>query len=170
MAATNSWEVPLNNKVEQVVPQARKDGLVVEQLSDEVLVYDLDGHQAHCLNQTAALVWEHCDGKTTVPEIARLIGRESKSPVDEEVAWLALDQLGKARLLSDRVTRPSGAARMSRRTVMRRIGLASAVALPVVTSILAPTAEAAVNCVPSGQPCTSSAQCCSGLCNQGSCV
>src|SRR6266571_4556339 len=36
-------------------PLARKEGLVVKEVSGEVLLYDLDRDKAHCLNQTAAL-------------------------------------------------------------------------------------------------------------------
>jgi len=52
-------------------PLARQDRLVVQELSEEVLVYDLDRHRAHCLNRTAALIWRHCDGSTSVAEMAR---------------------------------------------------------------------------------------------------
>ena len=56
---------------EQSLPEARKEGLVVQHLSDEVLVYDQQRHKAHCLNETAALVWMRCDGKTTVVSMAQ---------------------------------------------------------------------------------------------------
>ena len=35
-------------------PIARSNGLVVQEMPDEVLVYDLDSNKAHCLNETAA--------------------------------------------------------------------------------------------------------------------
>jgi hypothetical protein len=34
----------------QTKPLARKEGLVIQELPDEVLVYDLDRDRAHCLN------------------------------------------------------------------------------------------------------------------------
>ena len=46
------------------MPQARKDGLIIKALTDEVVVYDLERHEVHCLNRVAALVWQHCDGRT----------------------------------------------------------------------------------------------------------
>ena len=42
-----------------LMPRARQDELVVEELPDETLVYDLKRHKARCLNRTAALVWQH---------------------------------------------------------------------------------------------------------------
>ncbi len=34
--------------------------LVMKEMPDEVLLYDLKQHKAHCLNQAAALVWRYC--------------------------------------------------------------------------------------------------------------
>jgi len=34
------------------IPVARKEGLVIQETSEEVLVYDLTSNKAHCLNQT----------------------------------------------------------------------------------------------------------------------
>ena len=58
------------------VPVARKQGLVVQEMPDEVLIYDLDTNKAHCLNQTAAFVWKSCDGKNTVERIAGMLEKE----------------------------------------------------------------------------------------------
>ena len=154
---------------EQLTPQARKEGLVVQELSGEVLVYDRERNKAHCLNSTAARVWEYCDGKTSVAQIARAIEGEINAPVDEDVIWLGVEQLSKTHLLEKGAKLPEHKSGLSRREVMKRIGLAAAVALPVVTSIIAPTAAQAANCIPSGQPCTTAAQCCSGLCPAGTC-
>jgi hypothetical protein len=52
-------------------PLARTDNLVINELTDEVLVYDLQRDKAHCLNHTAASVWKQCDGRSTAAEIAR---------------------------------------------------------------------------------------------------
>jgi len=154
----------------ELMPEARKKGLVVQELSGEVLVYDRESDKAHCLNSTAALVWQYCDGKTPVSEIARAIEGEINAPVDEDVIWLGVEQLSKTNLLRERATLPGHKSGLSRRDLMKRIGLAAAVALPVVTSILAPTASQAANCIPSGSACTTAAQCCSGLCPAGTCT
>jgi hypothetical protein len=144
-------------------PRAREDRLVVQELPEEMLVYDLDRHKAHCLNRTAALVWRHCDGQTTVAELATLLRKELKVPVDEAVVWLALERLGRAHLLQERVKPAPGAARLSRREVMQKLALVGGLSLlvPVVSSIVAPTAAQAASCVasngclgkPNGTPC-----------------
>jgi hypothetical protein len=128
--------------------QAREEELLVHELPDETLVYDLSRHEAHSLNRTAALIWRHCDGKTTPAEMAALVQQELNLPADEDLVWIALRRLAKARLLRQRVTPPADAARLSRREVMRKLGMAGGLAL--VTSIVAPTAAQALSCPGSG--------------------
>ncbi|MBV9278705.1 MAG: hypothetical protein JOZ41_01360, partial [Chloroflexi bacterium] len=53
----------MDGNVELLAPRARKNGLIVRELEDEVLVYDLERHRAHCLNRAAGLVWKHADGE-----------------------------------------------------------------------------------------------------------
>ena len=48
----------------------------MQALPNEVLVYDLERHRAHCLNQTAALIWKHCDRQTSMVEMIRILGKE----------------------------------------------------------------------------------------------
>jgi hypothetical protein len=152
-------------------PLARKEGLIVQQMPDEVLVYDLDRHKAHCLNRTAALVWQHCDGASSVSQIADQLEKEFNAPVSDDVVYLALDQLGKDGLLEKHVMLPGEMGQVSRRELMRRVGLATVIALPVVASIIAPTAAHAVTCIASGQPCSPTVVCCSTLatCTTGNC-
>ena len=146
-----------------ITPQARTTGVVVEHLADEVLVYDLERDRAHCLNQAAARVWERCDGSHTLSEIGEEVG-------GEEVAWIAVEQLSRAGLLEGKVKRPAVAGGVSRREVIKRMAVAAAIGVPVVTSIVAPTASHAANCIATGGNCTTSANCCSGVCNTGRCA
>src|SRR5580765_3467718 len=144
-------------------PRARKEGLIVEALPDETLVYDLDRDLAHCLNQTAALVWNQCDGSRTTKQIARAVSSDLDHPIDERFVGLALDQLARNHLLIDNAPLPQISG-MNRRELMRALAVSAAVVVPVVTSIVAPRPAQAATCFPSGAGCTSSAQCCSGLC------
>lgn len=126
-------------------PVARKEGLVVQETAEEVLVYDLTTNKAHCLNQTAAFVWKSCDGSKSVDDISTLLARETGSNVSEDLIWLAIDQLSDKNLLQAPVA--SKFAGSSRRDVIKKIGLAAVVALPVVASLAAPTsALAATSC------------------------
>jgi hypothetical protein len=148
-------------------PKAREKGIVVQELADEVLIYDLERHKAHCLNQTAATIWQSCDGQRTIADLAALLSARSNTKVDESFVMYGIEQLTKARLVEGD---GSSAGKLSRREALRRIGIAAAIALPVVTSIIAPRAAEAGTCRASGQSCTSSLQCCSGLCAGSTCA
>lgn len=134
-------------------PMARQKGLVVQEMPDEVLVYDLDSNKAHCLNQSAAFVWKSCDGNNSVTDIVREFETSGGGKVSEDLVWLAIDQLNEKGLLDGEVKpRFQG---QSRRQVIKTIGLASMVALPVIASLVAPqNALASVSCA-----CTSNANC-----------
>ena len=126
------------------IPMARHEGLVVQEMPEEVLVYDTNANKAHCLNQTAALVWKACDGKNSVSDIVNNLEKEFNAPVPEDLVWLAIDQLSKDNLLESEVkTKFEG---VSRREVIKKIGFASLVALPVIGMLSFPQAALAVGC------------------------
>jgi Coenzyme PQQ synthesis protein D (PqqD) len=149
---------------ESVVPKARDNELVFQEIEDELLVYDLKRHQAHCLNRTAALIWENCDGKKTVRGLARLLEQKSGVVTDEEVVWLGLSQLNKSHLLQEEIAPSAGPATVSRRELGRRLGAATALSLPLITSIVSPTAAQAVSRRPDGSSCEVDADCASNCC------
>jgi hypothetical protein len=153
----------------ELLPLARTDALVVKELQGEVLVYDLKRDKAHCLNPTAAAVWKRCDGKLQVGEMARLLESEFSAPVDVEVVRLALRQLDKFHLLEERGIIMPARHGLSRREVVRRIGVA-AILLPTIISISAPMAQAQASCRPGGASCTSGADCCSNCCQVNVCA
>ena len=148
------------------LPAMRKRGLVVDDLPDEVLVYDLERHLAHCLNRSAALVWRACDGNSSSAEIAQRLSADLDAPFSEDLVLIALSQLEQLHLLEQRESVPAQFAVLSRRQMVRRLGLAAAVAVPLVTSVVAPRAVEAATCQQSGNPCVPSKLCCSPLgCN-----
>jgi Coenzyme PQQ synthesis protein D (PqqD) len=160
----------MKEKARNAKPVARKQRLVIQELPDEVLVYDLDRDRAHCLNTTAALVWQRCNGRNTTAQIAQTLGRQFDCDVDEKIVWLALDQLGRNHLLDRRPSPPPALMGMDRRAMVRALGLAAVVAIPVVKSIVAPTPAQAATCVPQNGGCSVTAQCCTGLtCQSNQC-
>jgi len=125
------------------VPVARKEGLVIQEMPEEVLVYDLDTNKAHCLNQTAAFVWKSCDGRNSVADITKLVGNDSGTAIPEDLVWLAIDQLSKKNLLANNLKADFKGS--TRREVIKKIGLAAVIALPLVASLTAPTSVLASN-------------------------
>ena len=144
------------------LPLARKDSLIVQALSDETLVYDRERDKAHCLNLSAALVWKHCDGNTTIPEIAQALESELKTTIDDRVVWLALDELEKNHLLQ--AGGRAYAANISRRQLVRTRGLMT-VSIPVITTIVAPAPAQAASLLAPGACCLSGNSCQSGSCD-----
>jgi len=126
-------------------PRSRKENIVVQEVDGEVLVYDLENHKAVCLNHTSAIVWQACDGKRTVAEINDLLGKQLQTKTNEDIVWLALDQLSKEKLIDPPHGLSSKYENVSRRDMMRKIAVGSAIALPIVTGLVAPPAYAQVS-------------------------
>lgn len=134
--------------MEPFFPRARQTGLSVQSIQDEVLVYDETNHQAHVLNRTTALVWKHCDGKTTVPALADRLTDELAAPVSQAVVWHALRQLDQVDLLTERVALPAPFQGFKRRDFIKAGAVGAAIAVPVIISLTAPTpAHAASGCI-----------------------
>jgi hypothetical protein len=155
-------------------PIARRENLIVEELPGEVLIYDLNTDKAHCLNQTAALIWKNCDGEKTQGDIAALLQHELKTPMSTQVVMLGLEELAGYGLLQEDASAPP-ATRVSRRRLIQNLGLTTAIALPVIMSITAPAAAGAASdpCIANprgiGCPCMSDNDCDSFNCNGGVC-
>jgi hypothetical protein len=146
-------------------PRARSADLIVDNIGDELLVYDTQSNRAHSLNTVGAAVWKACDGTRSSEEIAAHAG------LDPAAVELALDNLADIELISGH--QRTG---ISRRTALRRITVGAAglaVALPVIRSITAPTAALAVSgCNNAGGNCHTamniSASCClTSYCSAG---
>jgi len=148
------------------MPQARKSGLIVKEVDGEVLIYGQERNQAHCLNPTAAKVWKYCDGKTTFAAACNSLALDFDASVDEKLVRYAIDQFAADHLLEVEVGTPAFMMPgMNRRQMVRTLGLAAAIGVPLVTSILVPTPAQAATCLPNGAACTDPAQCCTALCS-----
>ena len=128
-------------------PKARTDGVLVEELDGETLVYDLETHGAHCLNPAAALVWKKSDGRTPVRDMVPLLS-EVGLPAEESVVWMALSRLDDAGLVES-VSLPGKRALFSRKEVLRVLGATAAMTLllPAVESVVAPLAAQTASCI-----------------------
>jgi hypothetical protein len=119
------------------------------------------------LNKTAVLVWKQCDGQTTIAGMRAHLARELDVTVDESLVWYTLDQLSKKGLLEEPVRAPLPFRNMKRRDFLKAGLVGSAVLLPAIVSLTAPSpALAQSGCIPSGSPCdiNNPAACCSLCC------
>ena len=152
---------------------SRKNDLVVQEMDGEVLIYDLSENKAFCLNETSALVWQACDGNKSAAEISEFISQKLNSPANEDLVWFAIDQLKKEKLIENGDNLFDHFAGMSRRNVIKKVGLGTMIALPIVAGIVAPTSisaqsECAPGCtaqnLPANSPCTCNCECGSACC------
>ena len=127
---------------EAPLPRALRDGVLTTDLGDELVVYDSKQHNGHCLNRSAAVVWRHLDGQTSMAQMVAHLRRELDAPASEDTVWLALEELDKANLIEGPLELPAEGS-VSRRSMLARIGVAAA--LPAITSIVAPPAHAQVS-------------------------
>ena len=126
----------LNSKLK---PLARSEGLVVEEVGDELLVADPLSNRAHSLNAFAARVWQACDGETTAEELV------TKLDSDRDSVAHALAELSDCELLERTGPPIVGNGGMTRRDLgvrAAKVGAAAAiisVALPVAEAAATPT-------------------------------
>lgn len=128
-----------------ITPKIRDKNIVVQNLKNEILIYDLAIDKAYCLNETAAAIYQNCDGVTTFDELRR----KSRKDISDEVIWLAIEELSKQNLLAEKME--SG---VSRRSLLQKAAF-SAVVLPLISMIIAPRAAQAQsggNCLADGTP------------------
>jgi hypothetical protein len=118
------------------LPRARHDGLLVEMVGEELLLYDQDSHTAHCLSPIAAWLWRQCDGERDITELAALSG------ANESLLTDALHELHEKDLLAAEPELTYGAGPSeSRREAIGRIARygAAAASAPLIVSATAAT-------------------------------
>src|SRR5215813_8633247 len=105
----------------------RVEGVQIEHAADEILALKPGSLEAHALNQSAAAVYELCDGKTSKSEMAAEIRHRTGLPADEEIVDLALAELIDAGLVV--LDDPQPRATITRRSLIRRLALSSMAAM-----------------------------------------
>lgn len=145
-------------------PQTRSENIVVQGMESEILIYDLKENKAFCLNETSAMIYQLCDGTKTVSDINNSVAKKLNQPANEDLVWLALDSFKKEKLIEESEKFEINFNGLTRRQVIKKIGLASMVMLPVVSSIVSPTAANAASLAALRASCSSPSQCDSGNC------
>jgi hypothetical protein len=119
-------------------PCARSEDLIVEELGEELLVYDMKVDRGHCLSPMAARVWRRCDGRTPATDMS------ADLDLDPDAVGRALDELAACKLLEPTPglnVVGAGGNGLTRREVASRLVKAGAVAAaaPLIVSVVAPT-------------------------------
>lgn len=119
------------------LPLARHTDIIVQELGKELLIYDLTTNRAYSLNETSAAVYRACDGANTFSDL------RAEHKFTDELIFLALDELKRESLIRETDYPASPLAGVTRREAIRRVGLGTMVALPLISSLIAPTAAMA---------------------------
>jgi hypothetical protein len=172
----------MDSRAQPAPPAARKEGLLVEEIDDETVVYDLESKETHALSAPAAAVFAGSDGRRSLPELAEFAAERLQEPVTDDQVWEALVQLEERNLLKPPTGGTSGGT--SRRGFVRtgtKVG-AGIIAAPLITSLAMPSIASAISCVigakcgavtdPGGVDCGKLmvANCGTGDCNTCKCV
>lgn len=149
-----------------VKPLARKNDIVVQEFESELLVYDLKKNKAFALNETSSLIWQLCDGTKTINEISVQTSVILKNFVSEDFVWVAIENFKKEKLIVSEANYKTPFEGLSRREIIRKIGLTSMAVLPLISAISSPLAiHAQSGCTTGasgralGCPCTAISQC-----------
>jgi hypothetical protein len=144
-----------------VYPKARNTRIVVQELEDETLVYDLDTNRAYCHNEMASSVWKECYGSRDALSISRTI-KNADGEVGRRAVTYAIELLDSNGLLegASSVEIPTS----TRRDAIKKLAIGGAALLPVISMIVAPQPAHAASCVANNASCSASAQCCSNCC------
>lgn len=149
-------------------PLRRSEDLILEELGDELLVYDKTNKRAHCLSPDAARVWRACDGSMDTSALSAQLG------LPRDVVRRALDELQNSELLDQGLElvnvgseNGNGTAVTRRELAVRsaKVGTAAATA-PLILSLAVPSAAMAAT-LTFGQCAIYSSQSCGN--NPGQC-
>lgn len=126
-------------------PRALSQDIIVQDYGNETLVYNLKTDRMFHLNETSSLVWQFCDGRSSIGQISREVSRKLNNQTNEEIVWLSLQQLQNNGLLDHYTELEPELNKISRREMIRKAGLATMVAFPLITSVVAPAAISAAS-------------------------
>ena len=147
----------------KTLPKARTSEIVEQELGKELLIYDLTTDKAYCLNETSAKIFNACDGKTMFDDLKR------RYNFTDDLIHLALAELERNNLLKD--YKSDYFAGLSRREIIKRVGLASLIVLPLIIGSAAPLAvHAASGGAANGVACMQTTQTGSTECRSGRCT
>lgn len=139
-----------------ITPKVRNENIIVQELLDETLLYDMKVDKVYCLNHSLSAVYHACDGKKSLPELQTIVSEKLQTSITNEFILLSLKQLDEKDLLaeSDKLNEQINLAGMSRRQLVKNAGLATIIALPLISSLVAPQGVNAISSCVNPNPCS----------------
>ncbi len=125
-------------------PKARAEGVVSEEVAGEVVIYDGRTQMAHCLSAEAAAVWERCDGRLSLSELAQQLA------LAPDVVERAVEALHDCGLLDEDPAPSRGYSRREAAVKLAKAGGAAFAAPLIYSAAVGSAASAASTHVPNG--------------------
>ena len=129
---------------DRVATRRKQESVSIQQVGTETLVYDEHRHKAFCLNESSSVIWLLADGECTIAEISAVASIQLKAPISEDLVRFAIEELRKDELIQS-FPLTEAAQVLSRRAMLRRLGVSGSLLLPMIAAVLAPTAAQAYN-------------------------
>ena len=114
----------------------RRTTLRSQAVGEELVVYDGERQTVHRLDRTAALVYRHLDGTTSIPELGAIVEGELGVEEGEALVALTLVALNREGLLAGR-----GLSGVQKGLL---VGAGLALLVPVVETLRPPAAAATI--------------------------
>ena len=119
-------------------PRSIRQGMSVQQIGTETLVYDERRHLAFCLNESSSVIWRLADGEHTIAAIREAASAELKTQLSEDFVLYALGELRRDGLVE--TSEVDSRATISRRAVLQKLGVGGALLRHANAPIVALTA------------------------------
>jgi hypothetical protein len=114
-------------------PKAKNSKILIQEVENEVLIYDLTNNKVFNLNTTAALVWQSCDGSNSVETISE----NTNFPIN--LILLTIDELQKYNLFEEEFVTNLPTDKTNRRKLLMQFAT-TAIVFPAIVTIVAPKA------------------------------
>ena len=88
--------------IDLTLTPVQRDGVRLEEIDDETVVYERSGRRATYLNETATVIWKLCDGERTGTDILALLKNEfpeAAAEIERDVSD-AIGNMAAARVLT----------------------------------------------------------------------
>ena len=125
-----------------LLPRRVPEVFSAQHVDRETVVYDSRNSHGYCLNPMSSVVWRLCDGSRTNAQIATAATLEMQAAVTEELVQFAVEELRRDGLLESEEA-VAVLVGLSRRELVKRLGIGAAVLLPIVTRLVVPPAALA---------------------------
>lgn len=123
------------------LPEARTTDIIEQEAGAELLIYDTRIDKAYHLNETSKIIYTACAERMTLDELKR------RHRFSDDLIHFALDEMRASGLIEGEIS--DRFSELSRRDVIKRVGIGTLAALPVIAALTAPTAANAASGCPS---------------------